>query len=442
MKSLLCGILNLALLWNFGFTSALGDLAATMKPGQWMPLNTKVEKNQTLIEFISTPSPTIIRYAGNAGWDPNSREFLFLGTPHWEAKKGWKLIRYNDETNTWTSGPLPPGCIGNGTCIGHGYDHNTVDPVNGDLYHRRHNGSDVYKYDILTDKWVEIPNMPARSTCCGALSYFPELEGLVYVGGNNLFYYSKQLDKWEVLSSPAGLRSYHNVSEYNPVHQVVLFGGGNGVYDLYLLDQNKKITKIKNSPITLRCTQANHLTLDPVSGKFIAIDLSNGGGRRMWEMDLATDSAWHSLPITAPFGGPTISAPVSNYGVTMFLNENGSKTGTYLYKHSVSVVATEKSSKITTPGVSLQLLPNPFSSGTKNRIKFIVSNLKNASPLDEFLDLRIYNTQGKLVKKLKTKNHKKEASFFWSPQNLPGGLYFVKVRAGKEVITKRLIYLR
>ena len=42
---------------------------------------------------------------------------------------------------------------------------------------------------------------------------------------------------WTILSDgqlPMG--PYHNFAEYNPVHKVVIFGGGNGSNDIYKLD--------------------------------------------------------------------------------------------------------------------------------------------------------------------------------------------------------------
>ena len=62
---------------------------------------------------------------------------------------------------------------------------------------------------------------------------------------------------------------YQNFAEYNPVHKVMIFGGGNGSRDLYKMDNAGTITKMMNAPIDLGTTWGSITTIDPMSGDFL-----------------------------------------------------------------------------------------------------------------------------------------------------------------------------
>jgi hypothetical protein len=87
--------------------TALGDLAASMQPGQWRELSTTGLTQSFLETSGDYPSHhNIVSYAAKAQWDPNSKQFLFLGSRHEQMAHGAparKLLQL---------GPLPRRLIG------------------------------------------------------------------------------------------------------------------------------------------------------------------------------------------------------------------------------------------------------------------------------------------------------------------------------------------
>jgi hypothetical protein len=138
---------------------------------------------------------------------------------------------------------------------------------------------------------------------------------------------------------------YHNVAEYNPVHKVVIFGGGNGSGALYKLSANGAVTPLTAAPFPLRVIESI-VTVDPVSGDYLVF----GRNGEFYKFDVTDGPAgtWTRLAGPPPFASPllgsssstvdlVVAAPISTYGVVMFIKHipgNASQTKVYLYKHS------------------------------------------------------------------------------------------------------------
>ncbi len=141
-------------------STSLGALAAQMQPGTWRELATIVGFPGDLLR-VDSASDYITQYADSAAWDPVGGRFLFMGQAH-GIGSGARLIVYTESDNTWRKGPLPLSCLGepNSTCIGHAYDHNTVDPSTGDLYYRHYGGTEIHRLSRTSGTWSRVAQCP------------------------------------------------------------------------------------------------------------------------------------------------------------------------------------------------------------------------------------------------------------------------------------------
>ena len=75
--------------------------------------------------------------------------------------------------------------------------------------------------------------------------------------------------------------------------------------------------------------------------------------------------------------------------------------------------------------------PNPFNPTT--RISYVVQN-------DAFVELIVYNANGKFIDRLVAKNQSAgEHVFNWSAKELPSGVYFCRMKAGEFTEVKKLM---
>jgi hypothetical protein len=134
--------------------------------------------------------------------------------------------------------------------------------------------------------------------------------------------------------------NYQTTGIYNPVHHVMLFGGGNNssnTTDLYKLDVTSTITRLNDAPQGMGVMQSV-LTVDPVSGDYLVF-FSDG---TFWSYDVMTQT-WTKQP-GSNFFDPVIAGcnsvcgvlavSISTYGVNMFIVYAPGSSRVYLYKHS------------------------------------------------------------------------------------------------------------
>jgi hypothetical protein len=319
----------------------LARAASRLKPGEWTELKTKNFGRK----LLDTPGSFITAFTDDAVWNPVKEELYFLGAGHGKQSGGeqTKFIKYRAADNAWSIVKLPSELY----TIGHSYDHNAINPQANEFFHREYDTSHVHRYDIERGSWSRLPEWPGGYyvSITGGLEYFPELGGLVYINGggkdNNSGYALLFKDgKWSELRSGLHFGDYHTFSEYNPVHRVVVFGGGEWYQkgesrEMYKIGADRKVNKLKDAPLDLG-THETVFTLDPVTG----VHLVFGADRTFWQHDLASDS-WTQLPGPVPFftdvpnRNPvqgTIAAPLTTYGIVIFVSYHANKV--YLYKHA------------------------------------------------------------------------------------------------------------
>lgn len=320
-----------------GGATVLAELVAEMEPGEWRVLNTNGDGSGFSEELLDARYLNILQYADKGLWDPNKDQFHFIGQGHGGIQK---FITYDETTNTWREEPPPYwDCTRDKDCnwgggIGHGYEHSALDPASGDIYARPFNSKSIYRYHKSKDSWSELPNLPYSPACCAALAYFPDMRGLLVVGGGYVLFLKEKGKKWREIAWELTMGPYHNIASYSPQHKVVLFGGGNDSKDLYKIDSRKKITKLKDAPVNIGI-YATINTVDPVTGKFLVFT----DDAVVYEYAVDNDS-WNRVVLDgAPFGGEDstemmVAAPVPRRGVIMFVKYAGSRSRVYVYRHT------------------------------------------------------------------------------------------------------------
>jgi len=219
--------------------------------------------------------------------------------------------------------------------------------------------------------------------------------------------------------------SYHNFAEYNPVVKVVVGGGGNGSSDLYKLDTLGAVTKMKNAPFGVG-TMQSVFTVDPVTGDYLVFNASS----QFYAYNVRTDT-WTQKGGTVPIftsGSPVVSsvvaAPVSTYGVNVFVSCDGANCEVNVYKHAERSGAEKAGPGLETP---FSVHPNPFSGST------VLSFASGGN-------LRIYDIHGRCVADLADRFSGDRIA--WNAKSCAPGLYIAVLRTGKTVFQEKLFLLK
>jgi len=322
----------IAFLSPASWASALGDLASTLSPGQWAVLNTNGDSSGYSASLLSTGTDNIFNYANKGTWDPSARKVRFVGQGHYEQQK---YVTYTEATNSWVLEPKPSWDC-SPSCIGHGYQHNTINPATGDFYYHQFNSHSFYKLSRSTGQWTQLPQRPngysayGGMVCCEGVEYHPDLGALLVFAGGEIQRYTDG-GGWSMITSGLSMGPYHNVAVYDPVHQIVVGGGGNDVRKLYKVSATGSVSPIQDPPVQVR-PAGPILTVDPASGTYLIVD----GGKNLYEYDVTSDSWTQRNVANMPFSDTTytVAIPIRDYGVIMFARFDFGSSKVYLYKHS------------------------------------------------------------------------------------------------------------
>lgn len=355
--------------WIWGRTSGIGtraqgtsgsemaELAASMQPGTWARLATNNFQSGGI--FVPPGGGSILEYMDKAAWNPINRTLMILGMSHPSSEatpcNEMLFLKFSALDNTWSKLPIPCPEPDTATTVSHGYEHITIDPQTGDFFHREYNSGNVMYFSQASQSWIPLPAynttgaIAGHYQVAGALESFPDRHSLIAVDGDwGVWEYSlTQLPKgdWKQIANtnvagpgriPALLMGhYHNFATYSPAKHVLVFGGGNGSSAIYRMDASGKITAMKKGPVNLGVT-ATITTVDPIGGNILVWDTT----AKAWEYDPIEDT-WTATGISSPilpnhgYGGVfnTIAAPISTYGVSIFVSYSFDKSSVYLYKH-------------------------------------------------------------------------------------------------------------
>jgi len=347
-------VLLIANLCQPSFGGIILDAAKAMQPGEWRELTTIVPAsiggNLGAMLDACAGGHSITEYADKAVWDPYAKQFAFVGQGHYSCLK---YTRYDEASNMWTAHqPAWADCWNApNPCISHAYEHNEIDP-SGIHYYRRHN-SGIFTYNKTNNIWspLAVPE-GVIAQVAGALTYFPALNGLVSLDSQNgLWLYDLTSKAWRKLSDNPPMAAYSNFATYNPIHEVMWFGGGssgstpNGSRKIYKMDKAGVITPLTDAPFGLGTSNGLTMTItvDPNTGKFLVFRSKDASTSEyplgLYEYDITKDE-WSlvSSDLTKVKLYNTrfwaVATPIYEYGIVMFMTSDFGNSKIFLYKHS------------------------------------------------------------------------------------------------------------
>jgi hypothetical protein len=339
--------------------TALGDLASSMAPGTWVQLNAA---NQDAVLGVGNVSGTMIHFSNSMPWNPFSKVIEIVGMDHdWGVQRH---VRYDVRTNQFI---LVAADDGLGTQTQHGYDHNTVNPYTGDLYHRLFGGFtgtiSSFKKVLGGASFEALPGVSAtEQVAIGATWWSGPFVGggsqgsfMIFNSGNatgspndgQILAYNPLANTWffnkEAMAPNYGSGStYHSVIEYSAIKNVAVYGGGNVAPErLWRLNSDGSFLAMPNVPPGKGVgIQQGLLVNDPVSGNFLLLSAGE-----LWELNPSGSGTWtqqtgtRTPPGAVGIPGPTnpeavIASSISDYGVVVFITQPGPTGATFfLYKH-------------------------------------------------------------------------------------------------------------
>lgn len=312
--------------------TVIGELAEDMAPGEWAVL---MQNNSALSAGIDDTgfAQNTLTYAVEGKWDPGTKTFLFIGGDHNGGTE--KFISYSAATNQWKTEPMPPWMnpVPNQN---HSYDYMAMDSARGDFYYQHH------RYDVASKSWTSLTLSGLKNylRAHDAYEYFPG-KGLVAMGDDRVFILADGGNSWREINGNMNWTNLHVTAEYNSVHDVVIFGGGDNDDTLYKMDANENITPLGNTPIDVISTSSRGtiLTHDSVTGDYLVVT----NDAQLYQYDVTNDS-WTLIDNSVSHfenyfrdnkQNNLIASPISNYGVVLFVQWLGvGENRVWLYKHA------------------------------------------------------------------------------------------------------------
>lgn len=315
--------------------TALADLAESMEPGTWAPLDTIFPNGVREFFLSSNTSDTHLNYTDSGRWDSIGECLYFYGSGHLAIPV---FLRYCAATNTWQHLSIPPWININSDTVwdytGHAYDGNAMDvDARRHFFHR--NG-DVFRYNLNSGQWDELPS--SKSSKAQALEYFPGL-GLLALDAkkSRVLRYDENNQDWSAVAGDVLDNTYHNFAEYSPVHDVMLFGGGNGSRKIWLLNADGSVQRGADAPVVMSVINNDTgglVTADPATGEFVHLNVN----RQLYAYK-PDKNRWFnvgSTPVDARVY-KLMGVPITSHGVIMYVySRSNVEHQVWLYKHTPS----------------------------------------------------------------------------------------------------------
>ena len=337
--------------------TALGTLANSMAPGTWSQLNVP---NQNAILGVGSISGTMLHFCNTMPWNPHSKVIEIIGMDH--GYPSLRHVRYSVATNQFVL-----VADNAGIATGHGYDHSTVNPYTGDLYHRMYSGFtgtiSSRKKVLNGPSFVALPGVSASDqVAIGATWWSGSFVGagsqgafMIFNSGNatgnlndgQLLAYNPLNNTWfynqEGKAPNFGSGStYHSLIEYSPNKNVAVYGGGNVASNrLWRLSSDGSVLAMPNVPAGKGVgMQQGLLVNEPVTGNFLLLSAGqlwelNPSGSGSWIQQTGTRTPPSGVGIPGP-GNPqaVIASSISDYGVVVFITQPSQNGATFfIYKH-------------------------------------------------------------------------------------------------------------
>ncbi|MBL8025774.1 MAG: T9SS type A sorting domain-containing protein [Fibrobacteres bacterium] len=424
--------------------TVLSNMADTMKADTWVELPTN-GFTQSLLWLPKDNGDCVFNYSDDLTWNPKTQEIYYLGGSHYGPGR---QIAYRCSTNSWRQLPdqtwMPS--------LGHGYDHNAIDPVNQVFFHWPMSvRQTIYRMRISDGAWFQynIPETVERWTdlaCCRGLEFFPSLDqgSLVMCNGKNgkIISFSTKTGKFRTLASslnrigsPDWIGGYHNIVKFNHRYNIMVAGGGTASRRLWTVDSLGAIDTLPSAPYDVGI-YTTATTCDPVTGDILML-AANG----MFYTFSFVDSTWKTEPSTnIPFfslGSRDIiysaCGSIPDHGVTVWCKYTHSASKVFLYKRAEPVAIERNRPILSTKGITIGVQPNPVKA---------IAIIRGLSP-EKKIKLTLFSTEGRKVWE-KHYFSAEDGSFSTSfaTSSMPNGTYVIKAVSGSYTKTAPLVINR
>jgi len=297
-------------------------------------------------------------------WNPMAGGIEIVAADHHDVSLPWmRHMRYVVATNEFVNVQAAPVVSG----IGHGYDHNSVNPTTGDLYHRQYSGYtgsiSVFRKSLGGSSFAKIPTLNAGDqvaigTCWwtgsfagggtqGSLAVFSTGNCSGGASDGQIAMFNPLTNAWffnKTAMAPfyGGGPTYHAVMEYSAVKNVAVYGGGNAARNkIWRLNSDGSFHTLTAVPSGrgLGINGGGLLVEEPVTGNFLLLSAGE-----LWELNPSGAGTWAQLTGTrTPPGGvgnPTsgtgmFCSALPQHGVVAYITQDSRSGGTFfLYKHA------------------------------------------------------------------------------------------------------------
>lgn len=306
-----------------------------MSAGEWRQITAAtVPGGASFWTDVDNPSTKITDWMHKMSYDPINRKVRFLGMGH---QGRLEQASYTESTDAWTRDGVPPFFNGS---IGHGYAHNTIDPLTGDHYFRMYGDrAGENRYTQSTGAWMKTAaeNTVTQSGGWGGIEFFPgygSAGGLIISMGNGIHAWDKATNAWTRLSTYSTSEVNSQWAVLSTFHNVVYCNMGTASSAWFSVDKNGTVTSIGNCPITAGHT-GSFAWCCPVTGHLIVAKSSSNAARYIpgqgWSSYTFGPGYSFSLGDSHPNNGG-LFANIAPYRVIFHMNpESGA---VWLYKYA------------------------------------------------------------------------------------------------------------
>ncbi len=406
-------------------------------------------------------------YGGSVMYTRNDTSWLYVigGDTTGSGIATTSCLRYNVNTDNWEYIAPMPEALRTNTAVIAGDKIYTMGGFNAP--YPAPAVKSFYVYDISTNTWSQLPDLPVPLFFAGAVSYE---DSLIYILGGVENTASNPIDLWsnKVRLFNINEESFRDADEmlvetaafaYAISNAKILVSGGlKSENELYSVTSLGTINETNRSNINWSLKLNYPLSVYAhYAAAFPDNKIYLGGGstttgfnpiNKVYEYDMDNDtySEENNLPITgmAYFSG--ISIRNSRFSpsfpsVVKIVVAGGITTGpvisnqTWIYEDSVEVTNVESVNNIIPKDYNLlQNYPNPFNPSTT--INFSI-------PEETFVKLEIFNSIGQKISTLVSENLSAgNYNYLWDAKGFSSGIYFCKMTADEFTSIKKMVLLK
>jgi hypothetical protein len=317
--------------------TALQVAAESLDPGECVKFGT-IPANTIAPDGAGFP---VIQYASSMVYDPYRKQVRYIGRRSSSPPNfSYRFLIYDERNDTWSiDTAVWPG--GEAVPNGHGYDHNAINPVNGNHIFRPYNELTPWEWD--GEDWSALPNLPSAEIA-GSMCWHGR-RGLTYSDQRRLHIYSNgSWSQLESFGSPAS--AYHTVAEYNPNSQIMILGAGNASLSMRKLTASGSTSSITSPPFNPGSSEFQGLLCADPAGRGFIIWEKQALNWSYYDPDLDSwatltrSTGDGSVPQTgtpnlssAAVGRHAASCCIEPYAITMWVQNNGGGVAADVWIH-------------------------------------------------------------------------------------------------------------